>query len=141
MAGATGLEPATSGVTGRRSNQLSYSRMRMTAAESWDLKGPPFQVKKLSNPVVYPGFLRCRCKKRPICRQNRRSLHLTESFKAREGRFRAKACPALEGGWTIRVTKTRQNKRPEPSGRLIGMEKARCLSFQEHDPGQDGLWL
>jgi hypothetical protein len=25
MAGETGLEPATSGVTGRRSNQLSYS--------------------------------------------------------------------------------------------------------------------
>jgi hypothetical protein len=25
MAGATGLEPATSGVTGRRSNQLSYT--------------------------------------------------------------------------------------------------------------------
>jgi hypothetical protein len=24
MAGTTGLEPATSGVTGRRSNQLSY---------------------------------------------------------------------------------------------------------------------
>src|SRR5882757_4979647 len=32
-AGATGLEPATSGVTGRRSNQLSY-------APEWDSDGP-----------------------------------------------------------------------------------------------------
>ena len=31
MAGVTGLEPATSGVTGRRSNQLSYSRNRKRA--------------------------------------------------------------------------------------------------------------
>ncbi len=28
MAGATGLEPAASGVTGRRSNQLSYAPAR-----------------------------------------------------------------------------------------------------------------
>ena len=30
MARATGLEPAASGVTGRRSNQLSYARSRNT---------------------------------------------------------------------------------------------------------------
>jgi hypothetical protein len=32
MARATGLEPAASGVTGRRSNQLSYARISTRAA-------------------------------------------------------------------------------------------------------------
>jgi hypothetical protein len=35
-AGATGLEPAASGVTGRRSNQLSYA-----PEESGELGSPP----------------------------------------------------------------------------------------------------
>ncbi len=33
MARVTGLEPATSGVTGRRSNQLSYTRISREGAE------------------------------------------------------------------------------------------------------------
>jgi hypothetical protein len=35
LAGSTGLEPAASGVTGRRSNQLNYDPER-------DLCGPPY---------------------------------------------------------------------------------------------------
>ena len=34
MAGATGLEPATSGVTGRRSNQLSYAPATVDRGET-----------------------------------------------------------------------------------------------------------
>ena len=33
MARATGLEPATSGVTGRRSNQLNYARLNVERIE------------------------------------------------------------------------------------------------------------
>src|SRR5262245_18549447 len=43
MAGATGLEPAASGVTGRRSSQLSYAPFFGSGA---DLNAPPVQVKK-----------------------------------------------------------------------------------------------
>ena len=41
MAGATGLEPAASGVTGRRSNRLSYA-----PAATADLRLSPTQVKQ-----------------------------------------------------------------------------------------------
>ena len=34
MAGVTGLEPAASGVTGQRSNQLSYTPSPMTTGET-----------------------------------------------------------------------------------------------------------
>jgi hypothetical protein len=41
VAGSTGLEPATSGVTGRRSNQLNYDPARSCESES-----EKFKVKK-----------------------------------------------------------------------------------------------
>ncbi len=50
MAGVTGLEPATSGVTGRRSNQLSYTPEAATvwggASSGRLIRRPTFQVKR-----------------------------------------------------------------------------------------------
>ena len=54
LAGATGLEPATSGVTGRHSNQLSYAPAggipARLAARRQELSERPCQVKDLSEP-------------------------------------------------------------------------------------------
>ena len=47
MAGVTGLEPATSGVTGRRSNQLSYTPGLITLGNVLKLINQRFFVKQI----------------------------------------------------------------------------------------------
>ncbi len=48
MARVTGLEPATSGVTGRHSNQLSYTRVSKKISEqAHELRFRVFEVKQL----------------------------------------------------------------------------------------------
>src|SRR5436190_12090776 len=66
VAGATGLEPAASGVTGRRSNQLSYApgkalTFRAFLRVRWDTTRIPPSQDRLELPVdsqqlACPGF-------------------------------------------------------------------------------------
>ena len=46
VAGVTGLEPATSGVTGRHSNQLSYTRVSLREEEKCGLRATHDGVKR-----------------------------------------------------------------------------------------------
>ncbi len=72
MARVTGLEPATSGVTGRRSNQLSYTRS--------DVRGPRLygRALALSSAVERRGQTaaeppRTRCMIRPTTNSTRKT--------------------------------------------------------------------
>ena len=89
MARVTGLEPATSGVTGRHSNQLSYTRTfpcRSTLADRRERsfreaplpcqahKLPFFKEKPIRCLLVYIAFgpaelLQVRCAQIRVCRQ------------------------------------------------------------------------
>src|SRR5216683_105652 len=56
MAGVTGLEPAASGVTGRRSNQLSYTPAAFAPRRRLGSPQPPgCQAKQPANPLPFQG--------------------------------------------------------------------------------------
>ena len=59
VAGATGLEPATSGVTGRRSNQLSYAPRTLTGKPCVMRRPAPRQPINAANSLRFDiGFLK-----------------------------------------------------------------------------------
>src|SRR5579864_721723 len=56
MAGVTGLEPAASGVTGRRSNQLSYTPAAFAPRRGCGRPAPPWvSSNQPANPPCFPA--------------------------------------------------------------------------------------
>src|SRR3954469_6694139 len=62
-AGATGLEPATSGVTGRRSNRLSYAPSEPRLVKQ---SAPPPEEAETAWPAQLAPVVRCFRRRQPI---------------------------------------------------------------------------
>ena len=65
MAGVTGLEPATSGVTGRRSNQLSYTPAEAALRQKPGWREGRGVLRPLRPVKETPGFT-------PLCQETNR---------------------------------------------------------------------
>jgi hypothetical protein len=53
MAGWTGLEPATSGLTGQRSNQLNYHPLSTIKRKQIQMSAEPNEIFVLQNPLPF----------------------------------------------------------------------------------------
>jgi hypothetical protein len=128
VAGATGLEPATSGVTGRRSNQLSY-------APAWgqqELETPPAIVKEAGRPTfakIVRDQRSAPISFRPHTHRNERAIRSARHDTTRDGIF------AQDGrGMTTRPAIGDEQKLVHIAGRRAGSDGA----IHANDPGLRG---
>ncbi len=82
MARETGLEPAASAVTGRRSNQLSYSRNSIQHNSSRILRvtGPRYEFHPVKSRLQNKWATKQNCQRRPFPAHNKKGDPIEAAF-------------------------------------------------------------